>query len=116
MEINAEIVNLDSPASQRKKDEFREKLIESIEEVLSFSQAVLNFLELNTEFKKDEIVDNPSVFSNELEDLFGASAKGIEDLILEKLYSKINQKYKKERGKDFEEYIYEAFTFYMDLF
>lgn len=114
MEINAEIMNLDSPVSSRKKVEFRDHLIESIEEVLSFSQVVLNFLELNTAFKKEEIVDNPKVFCEELEDLFGASANGIEILIIDRLYSKINMKLRKERGKGFEVYIQEAFSCYME--
>ncbi len=116
MEINVEIVNLDSPASNRKKDEFGEHLIESMEEVLSFSQVVLNFLELNTAFKKDKILEDPSIFSRELEDLFGASAKGIENLIVERLYAKTKQKYKKEKGKGFEDYILEALKCFMDLY
>lgn len=113
MEINAEIMNLDSPVSDKKKNEFKDHLMESIEEVLSFSQVVLNFLELNTAFKKEEIVDNPKIFCDELEDLFGASASGIEDLIINRLYSKINMKYRKERGKGFERYLREAFSRYM---
>lgn len=116
MEVNAETVNLDLPTSNRKKEEFREKLLESIEEVLSFSQVVLNFLELNTAFKKDAILDTPAIFSSELEDLFGASVQGIKDLIIERLFSKINQKYRKERDKDFEEYISEALDCFMELY
>ena len=116
MEINAEIVNLNLPANCRKKDEFKDNLIDSIEEVLSFSQVVLNFLELNTAFKKEDIVDNPHIFCEELRDLFGASAIGIEDLIIERLYSKIKMKYRKERGKDFKCYLDEALTCYMELF
>ncbi|MCK4990757.1 MAG: hypothetical protein KAS29_09730 [Bacteroidales bacterium] len=50
-------------------------------------------------------MDEPWVFCAELEDLFGASAKGIEDLVLERLYSKINQKYKRDRMKNFEDYL-----------
>ncbi len=116
MELNVEILNLDSPAIDRKKIEFKEYLIESIEEILSFSQVVLNFMEINTAFKKEEIVDKPNVFSEELEDFFGASSKGIEDLILKRFYSKIKQKYRKEHGKDFGCYITDAFTCYMELY
>lgn len=116
MEINAEIVNLDSPASDRKKEEFRGHLIESIEEVLSFSQVVLNFLELNTAFKREEILDKPSIFCSELEDLFGASAKGIENLIIERLYSKIKQKHRKDRDKCFETYLNEALSCFLELY
>ncbi len=64
-------------------DEFNDKLVESIEEVLNFSKVVLNFLELNTAFKRGEIVKNPGLFSSGLNDLFGDSAKGIEEIIVE---------------------------------
>jgi hypothetical protein len=116
MEINVEIVNLDSPTSNRKREEFREHLIKSMEEVLSFSQVVLNFLELNTAFKKDKVLEDPSIFSRELEDLFGASANGIENLIIERLCGKIKQKYQKERGKSFEAYISEALICFLELY
>ena len=89
-------------------DEFNDKLVESIEEVLSFSKVVLNFLELNTAFKRGEIVRNPGVFSRELEDLFGDSANGIEELIVERFYSKIKMKYVRSREKCFSEYVSEA--------
>lgn len=116
MELNVDIINLDSPVSNRKKDEFRDYLIESIEEVLSFSEVVLNFLERNTAFKKDKILDDPMVFSRELEDLFGASASGIEKLIIEKLYDKIKRKFVMERGKEFDKYITDALTCFLEPF
>ena len=116
MELNTDIVNLDLPASNRKKEEFREDLIESIEEVLSFSEVVLNFLERNTAFRKDTILDDPMVFSRELEDLFGASASGIEKLIVEKLYDKIKRKNRMERGKDFDKYISDALACFLEPF
>lgn len=104
------------PISDRKREEFRECLIESIEEVLSFSQVVLNFLEMNTEFKRETILECPEVFSCELEDLFGQSARGIEDLILERLYRKINKKYEKDRDKKFDEYISEALKGFLEYY
>lgn len=94
-------------------DEFNDKLVESIEEVLSFSKVVLNFLELNTAFKRGEIVKNPGVFSRELEDLFGDSANGIEELIVERFYSKIKMKYIRSREKSFSEYVSEALNSYI---
>ena len=104
----AEAYNLDDPLRGKKKEEFRECLMESIEEVLSFSKVVLNFLELNTAFKCKEIVECPEVFSCELRDLFGQSANGIEDLIIERFFKKIDKKYIKDRGKKFEDHIKEA--------
>jgi len=94
-------------------EEFNDKLVESIEEVLSFSKVVLNFLELNTAFKREEIVRNPKVFSSELEDLFGDSASGIEELIVERFYSKIKLKYVRSRVKRFSDYVSEALNSYI---
>ncbi|MBN2334069.1 hypothetical protein JXL21_00820 [Candidatus Bathyarchaeota archaeon] len=81
--------------------------------MLNFSRVVLNFLELNTPFRRGEIVKDPIVFSSELEDLFGASANDIEDLIIEKFYSKIRIKYVRDRSKNFAEYVKEAMKSYI---
>jgi hypothetical protein len=96
-----------------RRDEFNEKLVESIEEVLNFSKVVLNFLELNTTFKRGEIVKNPGLFSSGLNDLFGDSAKGIEEIIVERFYSKIKMKYVRSREKTFSEYVNEALNSYI---
>ena len=96
-----------------RRDEFNDKLVESIEEVLNFSKVVLNFLELNTAFKRGEIVKNPGLFANGLEDLFGDSAKGIEKIIVERFYSKIKLKYVRSREKTFSEYVNEALNSYI---
>lgn len=96
-----------------RRDEFNDKLVESIEEVLNFSKVVLNFLELNTTFKRGEIVKNPRLFSIGLEDLFGDSANGIEELIIERFYSKIKLKYVRNREKTFSEYINESLNSYI---
>ena len=58
-----EIFDLNAPTHDRKKEEFRKFLIESIEEVLSFSMVVLNFLELNTSFKRTNILERPDTVS-----------------------------------------------------
>lgn len=84
--------------------------------MLSFSKVVINFLEMNTEFKKATILECPDVFSCELEDLFGHSARGIEDLIIERLYEKINRKYEKDNNRKFEEYISEALKGFLEYY
>jgi len=96
-----------------RRDEFNDKLVESIEEVLNFSKVVLNFLELDTAFKRGEIVKNPGLFSSGLEDLFGDSASGIEELIVERFYSKIKLKFVRSRKKTFTEYVNEALNSYI---
>ena len=52
-----ELFETNAPLSLKKRDEFRDCLITCIEEVLSFSKVVLNFLELNTPFRKAKILE-----------------------------------------------------------
>ncbi len=111
-----ELHDLDLPLSIKKVEEFREILLDCIEEVLAFSKVVLNFLELNTSFKRANILECSDVFSCELEDIFGDSARGIEDLILERLHKKINRKYEKDRNKKFDEYIRDALKGYIEYY
>ena len=114
--MQTEHVDLNMSLNNRKREEFRVYLIESIEEVLSFSQVVLNFLEIYTDFSQECILDEPRVFCAELEDLFGASAKGIEDIVIERLYSKIDQKYRRDRTKSFEDYLSEALKCFTEFY
>ena len=107
-------VDYETAYQGNRRHEARDKLLESIEEVLSFSEVVLNFLELNTGFRKSTILDDPKVFCCELEDLFGAGAYGIEDLVIEKFYGKINLRFVKDRKKTFVDYVNEALKEYVD--
>lgn len=116
MEVNTDLVNLDAPINDRRRDEFKDYLIESIEEVLSFSKVILNFLELNTDFTRESILENPEVFSNELKDFFGDSANGIENLVIERLYSKIDKKFRADRAKCFKDYICDALDQYVEYY
>jgi len=106
--MQTEPVNLNLEKYNRQKEEFRVYVIESIEEVLSFSKVVLNFLELYSDFNQERILDEPGIFSSELEDLFGDSTRGIQDLILKRLYSKVNQRYIPARTRKFEDYLSDA--------
>jgi hypothetical protein len=112
----AETIQLEQDVAcelDNRRTEFNDKLVESIEEVLNFSKVVLNFLELNTAFKRGEIVRNPWLFSSGLNDLFGDSAKDIEGIIVERFYSKIKLKYVRSREKAFSEYVNEALNSYI---
>jgi hypothetical protein len=91
--------------SSNRREDYKEKLIESIEDVLDFSKVILHFLELNSDFKKEKILDNPEIFSNELNDIFGSSSKGIEELIIKRLYKKTHISYVEEKGKTFSDYV-----------
>ena len=111
-----ELFERDESILNRKREEFRVCLIESIEEVLSFSRVVLNFLELNSDFREQSILESPKNFSCGLEDLFGDSARGIEDLIVERLYKKINKKYVRDRDKKFEDHIKDGLKGYIEYY
>jgi hypothetical protein len=116
MELSLESYEVEGDAAYRgnRMGEARDKLLEAIEEVLNFSDVVLNFLEINTGFRRKSILEDPGVFCRELEDLFGAGAYGIERLIVERFYSKMNLKYVKDRKKTFADYISEAVKLYLD--
>ena len=112
--MQTEQVDLNANMYNRKKEEFRIHLIESIEDVLSFSKVVLKFLELYSDFNQDRILDEPWIFCSELEDLFGDSAKGIQNLVLKRLYSKINQRYRQDSTKSFEDYLSDALKHFIE--
>jgi len=107
-------VNVDAAFRGNRMGEARDKLLEAVEEVLNFSDVVLNFLEINTGFRRKGILEDPGTFSRELEDLFGAGAYGIERLIIERFYYKMNLKYVRSREKTFVDYIKEAVKMYVD--
>jgi len=75
--------------SPNKADAFNKILLATISEVLDFSDVVLNFLELNSSFKRGEIRKNADVLSRGLRELFGDSGEIIEGIILKRVYLKL---------------------------
>ncbi len=75
--------------SPNKTDDFNKILLATISEVLDFSDVVLNFLELNSSFKRGEIMKNANALSRGLRELFGDSGVIIEDIILKRVYQKL---------------------------
>ena len=53
--MQTEQVDMNANLNNKKREEFRIYLIESIEKALNFTQVVLNFLELNTDFRIEYI-------------------------------------------------------------
>ncbi len=84
-----------SPAAE---EQFNEILVVTISEILDFGDVVLNFLELNSQFKRREIMNDPEVLSVELRGLFGDSGAIIEDIIVKKVYTKLGLKPDSTRG------------------
>jgi hypothetical protein len=82
----------------RKEDEFNEILLSIISEVLDFSDVILTFLELNTSFKKDDIMKDVDALSFGLRELLGDSGVIIEDIIVKRVYNKLNIPYNVKSG------------------
>ncbi|MBS7615610.1 hypothetical protein KEJ45_00190 [Candidatus Bathyarchaeota archaeon] len=75
--------------------DFQKTLLEAIQEGLSSlgdspKQAILFHLENTFKIKLEEIPTKPAQFQKALETLFGPGAPYLEQLILEKLYNKLD--------------------------
>lgn len=81
-----------------KEEEFNEVLVSTISEVLDFSDVILNFLELNTSFKREKIMDDVNALSLGLRELLGDSGGIIEDIIAKRVYEKLNIRYNEKNG------------------
>jgi len=100
---------LDSNLNPQARERFSKLLVESIVESITFGEVVLHFIELNSLVKREEIAEKPELLAREFEDLFGDSAKIIEERIIRKLYLKIGIKYDDKEGYTFPEYIKKAY-------
>ncbi|MFA5870132.1 MAG: hypothetical protein WC941_10590 [Candidatus Bathyarchaeia archaeon] len=78
--------------SPPKEEQFNDVLVATILEVLDFGDVVLNFLELNSPFKRKEIMKDPEILLAELRGLFGDSGVIIGDIIVKKVYAKLGIK------------------------
>lgn len=98
--------------SPDKEAEFNNMLVSTISEALDFSDVVLNFLELNSSFKRGDMVSSADSFSKGLRDLFGDSGVVLEDIIAKRLYDRLSISGGPGAGS-FEEkirYAYESFN------
>ena len=96
-----------------KADAFNKILIATISEVLDFSDVVLNFLELNSSFKRGEIMKNADALSRGLRELFGDSGIIIEDIILKKVYQKLSIPNEGQKGT-FAEKLNHAYKYFSE--
>jgi len=94
-----------------KEEEFNEIIVSTISEVLDFSEVILGFLELNTSFKRGEIMKDVDALSYGLRELLGDSGGIIEDIIAKRVYQKLNIPYMVKSGTLNEklEHAYESF-------
>ncbi len=94
-----------------KEEEFNKILVSTISEVLDFSDVIMNFLELNTSFKRDNIMEDVDSLSLGLKEVFGDSGAILEDILVKRIYGKLNIQYKADSGTLEEKlkYAYETF-------
>ncbi len=71
------------------------------------TRVIYDYLENNSQFRREEVAENPEVFSNGLKRLLGSGAPVIEKLILKNLYSKLELKLEEREGYEFSDYIKE---------
>jgi hypothetical protein len=69
------------------------------------TKVIYGFLENNSHLKREDIVDEPEVFSVGLERLLGSGALVIEKLILKNFYCKLELKFEEKEGHEFSDYI-----------
>ena len=97
------------------KRRFNMALVESIHEGLDFGEVVLRFLELNFNLNRNRIVDEPEVFAENLEKIFGPWMANIfEKNILQILCRKIGIEYLDIEGLTFSKAIKEAYKKYSE--
>ena len=95
---------------------FNEILVESIIEGLDFGEVVLRFIELNSSVRREEITQNPQLFAQELENLYGTRMGDIfEERILRILCKKIGIEYSKIENYTFQKSVNKAFQEYLNL-
>ena len=96
----------------RTDEEFNDIIVSTISEVLDFSSVILNFLELNSSFKRGEIVECSASLSDGLRELFGDSGAIIEDLIATRVYDRLSLPRDQNKGsfEDRIKYAYDHFN------
>lgn len=101
-------------AVQKNKKTFDDLLLEAIKESLSIlldrssSQSFFIYLKKNNNVSEEDISKNLTLFSTELDRLFGVNASQIKKLITVLLYSKLGLDYREKPDYALEEYVTEA--------
>ena len=71
------------------------------------AKVIYDYLEDNSDLKREEIAENPEVFSAGLERLMVSAARVVEKLILKNLYRKLGLKFEEKEGYEFSDYVEE---------
>ena len=99
--------------AERQKRKFSQLLVESICESVPFAEWILNFIEMTTPIRRDEIAENPELFAKELEKLLGEGARIVNREIVENLYDKLGIELDEIDDQDLPRYIRYASSIYL---
>ena len=92
---------------------FSQLLVESICESVPFAEWILNFIEMTTPIRRDEIAEKPELFAKELEKLLGEGARIVTREIVENLYDKLGIELDEIDDQDLPRYIRYASSIYL---
>ena len=100
--------------AERQKRRFSQLLVESICESVPFAEWILNFIEMTTSIRRDEIAEKPELFAKELEKLLGEGARIVTREIVENLYGKLGIELDEIDDQDLPRYIRYASSVYLE--
>ncbi len=92
---------------------FRNALLEAVDSGLqvlgeSVKYVTYHHIERNSSLRREEIPDKLDDFHKGLESLFGAGARVIERIIVDKLYSELGLKFEEHEGRTLVDYVNRA--------
>lgn len=108
-------VSVVKPKSKKavKAEKFDEFLLNVVDETLKRvfreegTKVIYDFIKSHSHLEREEIAENPEVFSAGLKRLLSSGAFAIERLILKNLYSKLGLKFEEKKGYEFSDYMKE---------
>jgi len=83
-----DLVSMECVAANRAR--FSAMFLETLKEVLVFSDVVLKYVEYKTGCPRGEVVFKPECLSEGLRDLFGDSSVGLEKILAERFAAKMS--------------------------
>lgn len=103
----------DEDKTGKRRQSLNDSLLVAIDEALrqvfmkEGTKVIYAYLESKCHSKREQIFDNPEVFSMDLRRLLASAAPVIEKMILENLYSTLDLKFEEKSGCEFSDYIKE---------
>jgi hypothetical protein len=100
-------------AMQERDRNFEKLFVEAVDEGLNIlsesgKQMVFFHLERDCAVDRQNISERSESFGKELEKIFGAGARVLEQQIIKNLYSKLGLRFEEKKGFSFEDYVKKA--------